>query len=62
MAGAAPPVMLMICGFTCGVRTNRETGNETLIPGCRMKFELSSRKKISRNTTSRIATTPSQPK
>ena len=36
--------MLMICGFICGPRVKRENGTETEMPGCRMKFELRSKK------------------
>jgi hypothetical protein len=32
------------------------------MPGCRIKFELRSRKKINRKMTSSIGMTPSQPK
>src|SRR4051794_5503163 len=62
MAGTAPPVMLMICWFTCGPRLNRENGSESEIPGCRIKFELSSRKNINRNAKSTSGNKTSQPK
>ena len=53
--------MLMICGLIWGPSVNRDKGTETDIPGCRMKFELRSKKKIKRKTTSSIGITPSQP-
>jgi len=40
----------------------RESGTETEIPGCRIKFELSSKKKINRKVTSRRGIAASQPK
>src|SRR5438046_5265493 len=62
MAGAAPPVMLMICWLVCGPSVKRENGIETEIPGCKMKFELSNRKKTRRKTRSTSAKRTSQPK
>src|SRR3989440_9661941 len=62
MAGTAPPVMLMICWFCCAPSRNGEAGAETAIPGCKTKFELRSRKKMRRNTTSMSGKTTSQPK
>src|SRR5438128_12590130 len=62
MAGVAPPVMLMICWLVCGPSVKRENGIETEIPVCKIKFELSNRKKTSRKTTSIIAKSTSQPK
>src|SRR4029077_2839104 len=60
--GTAPPVMLMICWFCCAPSRNGEAGAETAIPGCKIKFELRSRKKIRRNTTSMSGNRTSQPK
>src|SRR5438105_8759924 len=62
MAGTAPPVILMICWFCCAPRRKGEAGAETAIPGCKTKFELRSRKKIRRNTTSTSGNMTSQPK
>src|SRR5438477_4255484 len=62
MAGTAPPVMLMICGFCWAPRRNGDAGAEIAIPGCKTKFELRSRKKMRRNTTSTSGNTTSQPK
>src|SRR6266446_5166725 len=62
MAGVAPPVMLMICWLVCGPSVKREKGIETEIPGCKIKFELSRRKKIRRKATSTSAKRTSQPK
>src|ERR1051325_5349129 len=52
MAGIAPPVILMICWLLCGPRVKRENGIEIEMPCCRMKFELSNRKKASRKARS----------
>src|SRR5256712_7288111 len=54
--------MLMICWFCCAPSRNGEAGAETAIPGCKTKFELRSRKKMRRNTTSMSGNTTSQPK
>src|SRR5439155_20488752 len=54
--------MLMICWFCCAPSRNGEAGAETAIPGCKIKFELRSRKKMRRNTTSTSGNTTSQPK
>src|SRR5678815_2342266 len=62
MAGAEPPVMLMICWLICGPSAKRENGIETEMPGCKIKFELSNRKKIRRKATSTNPRRTSQPK
>src|SRR6266699_1642954 len=62
MAGAAPPVMLMICWLICGPSVKSENGIETEMPGCKIKFELSNRKKTSRKTTSTSPRKTSHPK
>src|ERR1051325_8839347 len=62
MAGTAPPVMLMICRLVCGPSVKREKGIETEMPCCRMKFELSNRKKTSRKATSINPINTSHPK
>src|SRR5436190_17818499 len=62
MAGAAPGVMLMICWLVCGPSVKRENGIEIEMPCCKMKFELSKRKKTSRNATSTSATKIIHPK
>src|SRR5438128_2096867 len=54
--------MLIICGLICGPRVKRENGIETAMPGCKMKFELSRRKKTRRKTTSSNGKRTSQPK
>src|SRR5947199_8322109 len=62
MAGDVPPVMLMICWLVCGPSAKRENGIEIEMPGCKIKFELSNRKKIRRKATSTNARRTSQPK
>jgi hypothetical protein len=52
--------MLMICGLIWGPSVKRESGTETEIPGCRMKFELRSKKKMTRKTTSSSGMAASQ--
>src|SRR3954465_15931645 len=54
--------MLMICGLIWGPRVNRASGTETEMPGCKIKFELRSRKKIRRKVTSRSGIAASQAK
>src|SRR5215831_13109354 len=54
--------MLIICWFCCAPSKNGEAGAETAMPGCKTKFELRSRKKIIRKTTSMSGNTTSQPK
>src|SRR2546423_7973163 len=54
--------MLMICGFRCAPSRKGVAGAEIAIPGCKIKFELRSVKKIRRNTTSISGKTTSQPK
>src|SRR6266496_5184591 len=62
MAGTVPPVMLMICWLVCGPSVKRENGIETEMPCCKIKFELSRRKKTRRKVTSTTARKTSQPK
>src|SRR5213592_4597569 len=62
MPGVAPPVMLIICWLVCGPSVKRENGIETEIPGCKIRFELSNRKKTSRKATSISPKSTSQPK
>src|SRR5437762_6386757 len=54
--------MLIICWLVCGPSVKRENGAETEMPGCKIKFELSNRKKIRRKTTFISAKRTSQPK
>src|SRR5438046_7490269 len=54
--------MLIICWLVCGPSVKRENGIETEMPGCKIKFELSNRKKIRRKATSTSAKRTSQPK
>src|SRR2546430_16383413 len=56
-AGNADDLLLV-----CGPSVKRENGIETEIPGCKIKFELSNRKKTRRKTTSTSANRTSQPK
>src|ERR1700682_3980852 len=54
--------MLMICWLVCGPSAKRENGSETEMPGCKIKFELSRKKKSSRKTTSTSESTINHPK
>src|SRR5437773_5056591 len=54
--------MLMIWRLACGPSVKRENGIEIEMPCCRMKFELSIRKKTSKKATSTSATRTTQPK
>src|ERR1700720_2376417 len=54
--------MLMICWLVCGPSAKRENGSETEMPGCKIKFELSRKKKSSRKTTSTSERTINHPK
>ena len=55
-------VSVTIVGDVGAVKAATEAGAETAIPGCKIKFELRSRKKMRRNTTSMSGNTTSQPK
>ena len=62
MAGTAPPLTLMIWWVVCGPSVKRENGIEIEMPCCKMKFELSKRKKTSRKVMSTSATRTTHPK